>query len=292
MWQDWLQDYTLRNVSLGAGLLGVVAGCLGCFALLRRQGLVGDAMAHAALPGVCVAFLLTGQKSPWVLMAGAFVAGAIGLWLVNHSVRGPKVDAGSALATVLTTFFGFGVVLLTVIQKSPSANQAGIDKFLFGQAAALTVDQVVPMAWVGGTALAVMVLLFKEFKLFCFDPILSEGLGRSPGLLASLLSMLWLAAIVIGLNTVGVVLMASMLVAPGAGARQWTNRLQPMVVIAGAAGGLSGIFGAWLSVLYPRLPTGPTIVLVLTAFVIISILFGTARGLVWVRRRRTAEALA
>lgn len=281
-------DYTVANVTLGSAVLGLTSGALGSFAVLRRQGLMGDALAHAALPGVCLGFMLTGSKAPAVLMAGAALSGWLGMALILLAVRRSRVDTGSALAVVLTSFFGIGVVLLTVVQKRSDATQAGLDKFLFGQAAALVSEQVATMAVLGGASLAMVALLFKEFKLVSFDPLLSSCLGRRPGAIGALLTGLLVVAVVTGLNTVGVVLMAAMLVAPAAAARQWTNSLVAMVALSAAVGAAGGVAGAWLSVVWPGAPTGPSVILVLSAAVGLSIVFGSARGLAWRRRRAQA----
>lgn len=293
LFHDLIFDYTLRNVALGSAILGVVSGILGCFAVLRRQGLMGDALSHAALPGVCLAYLATHSKSPVVLMIGAAVAGLIGMGIILSIERRTRIDSGSALGIVLTVFFGFGVVLLTVIQKGNDANQAGLDKFLFGQAAALVSDQVATMAVVGGAALLVVGLLYKEFKFLAFDPGFAGVLGFRPHVLGGLLTGLLVAAIVIGLNTVGVILMSAMLVAPACAARQWTNRLSVMIGLSALVGAFAGLAGAVVSVLQERVPTGPAIVLFLGGLVAVSLLFGTAQGFVWewARRRRSHRTL-
>ncbi|MBC8065847.1 MAG: metal ABC transporter permease [Chlorobia bacterium] len=283
---DLIHDYTLRNVSLGSAVLGIVSGVLGCFAVLRRQGLMGDALSHAALPGVCLAYMLTGSKTPVTLMLGAAVAGWIGMLIILQVVRRTRIDPGSALGIVLTVFFGFGVVLLTVIQKSNDANQAGLDKFLFGQAAALVHEQVVTMAIVGAAALFVVVLLFKEFKLLTFDPEFAGTLGLRTHALGTLLTGLLVAAIVIGLNTVGVILMSAMLVAPASAARQWTHSLSHMILYSALFGAGSGLVGAVVSVTQEGVPTGPAIVICLALVVVLSLLFGSAQGLVWEWIRR------
>ncbi|HVK02952.1 MAG TPA: iron chelate uptake ABC transporter family permease subunit [Armatimonadaceae bacterium] len=293
--RDLFLDYTLRNIALGAAVLGLVSGVLGSFAVLRRQGLMGDALSHAALPGICLAYLLTGSKAPLVLMLGAAAAGWLGMVLILRIVRHTRIDPNSALGIVLTVFFGFGVVLLTVLQKRNDAGQAGLDKFLFGQAAAMTQEQVATMAVLGGAALLVVALLYKEFKLLAFDPEFARSLALPTRSLDLLLTSLLVVAVVIGLNTVGVVLMSAMLVAPGAAARQWTDSLSKMLALAGAFGAASGIAGAVLSVTAERIPTGPVIILCVTLIVIVSLLFGSARGLVWewlrqARHRREMRA--
>src|SRR5687767_5361143 len=175
--RELFEDYTLRNVALGSAILGIVSGVLGSFAVLRRQGLMGDALAHAALPGVCLAYMLSGSKAPLVLMLGAAASGWIGMLIILQIIRRTRIDPGSALGLVLTVFFGFGIVLLTVIQGGNDANQAGLDKFLFGQAAALTQEQVTTMGALGLAALVLVGLLFKEFKLVTFDREFAQTLG-------------------------------------------------------------------------------------------------------------------
>lgn len=278
---DLIFDYTLRNVALGSALLGIVSGVLGCFAVLRRQGLLGDALSHAALPGICLAYLLTGSKAPLVLLAGAAVVGWIATLLLLKIVRDTRLSEDSALGIVLSVFFSFGIMLLTFILKRNDANQAGLDKYLFGQAAVLVADQVLTMAILGGMALLIVAVLYKEFKLLAFDAEFANSLGFQPGRLSVLLTSLIVVAVVIGLQTVGVVLMAAMLIGPAVAARQWTNRLSIMLILAGLFGALSGVSGAMISVTESQLPTGPMIILSLTAIVIGSLFFAPARGLVW-----------
>ncbi len=291
IFQDFIHDYTLRNVALGSTVLGVVSGVLGAFAVLRRQGLMGDALSHAALPGICIAFMLTGSKSPLVLMLGAAAAGWIGMLIILLSLRRTRIDSGSALGIILTVFFGLGVVLLTVIQKGDNANQAGLDKFLFGQAAALVQDQVITMAVIGGTALGVVGLLYKEFKLLSFDPEFAGTMGFRPHTLGMILTGLLLAAIVIGLSTVGVILMSALLVAPAVSARQWTHSLASMIGLSAIIGAGAGLAGAVVSVTQDRVPTGPAIVIILGGVVLISVFFGKAQGLVWDWLRRLKRSL-
>ncbi len=284
--RDLVTDYTLRNVALGSAVLGIVSGVLGSFAVLRKQGLMGDALSHAALPGVCLAYMLTGSKTPLVLMLGAAVAGWLGMLAILQIIRQTRIDAGSALGIILTVFFGLGVVLLTVIQKGNDANQAGLDKFLFGQAAAMVQEQVVTMSILGFIALTIVWAMFKQFKLLSFDPEFARTLGWNTHFLGALLTGLLVIAIVIGLNTVGVVLMSAMLVAPAVAARQWTHSLSLMVLYAGAIGAGAGLVGSIFSVVEMGIPTGPAIVICLGLVVLISILFGSAQGIVWDRKRR------
>ncbi len=288
---DIIFDYTLRNVALGSALLGIVSGVLGCFAVLRKQGLLGDALAHAALPGIAAAYMLTGSRAPLVLMLGAAIAGWIGTLAIIRIVRDTRISEDAALGIVLTVFFGAGVVLLTRVQQSNDAGQAGLDRYLFGQAATLVRSHVEQMAIVGVIALAIIAVFFKEFKLLAFDPDYAASLGFPVRGLDILLTSTIVLAVVIGLQTVGVVLMAAMLIGPAAAARQWTDHLGWMTVLAGTIGAASGVIGAIISVQASRLPTGPMVILVLTAFVAVSLLCAPNRGILPdYLRRRSARA--
>jgi ABC-type Mn2+/Zn2+ transport system permease subunit len=188
--RELLFDYTLRTVALSAATLGIVSGALGSYAVLRRQSLLGDAISHAALPGIALAFLLTGSKEPLVLMIGAAIAGWLGTLLMMSIVCTTRIKDDSAPGLILSVFFGFGLMLLTFIQRQPDAGQAGLDKFLFGQAAALLQRDVITMAVLGGLALLMMAIFRKEFKLLSFDPDYGASLGYPMRMLDILLTTL------------------------------------------------------------------------------------------------------
>jgi manganese/zinc/iron transport system permease protein len=288
-----LTDYTLRTVALGAATLGAVGGGLGSYAVLRGQSLLGDAISHAALPGVALAFLLTGSKTPIALMLGAATTGVAAALLIIGITSTTRIPYDSALALLLSVFFGAGLVLLTYLQQHAGAAQAGLDAFLFGQAAALVEQDVVTMAVLGGIALLAMLLFWKEFKLLAFDPEFGRSLGLPMHLLDVGLTTLLVVAIVIGLQTVGVVLMSAVIVAPAAAARQWTDRLGVMVTLSATFGAASGVGGAIISGTTANLPTGPTIVLCMGVLVIGSLLAAPNRGLLWTwwRARRSSRRL-
>jgi manganese/zinc/iron transport system permease protein len=200
-------------------------------------------------------------------------------------VRTTRVKYDSALGIVLSVFFGIGLLLLTLIQKQPDASQAGLDRFLFGQAASLLERDLYVMGALAALALAATAILWKEFKLLTFDSEFGGSLGFPIRLLDVALTGLLVVAIVVGLQTVGVVLMSAMVVAPAAAARQWTDRLSGMLALSALFGALSGVSGALLSISDAQLPTGPMVILSATAIVIVSLLFGSARGLFWEARR-------
>jgi manganese/zinc/iron transport system permease protein len=286
---DLFTNYTLRTIALGAAALGIISGILGCFAVLRRQALLGDAMSHAALPGVVLAFMLTGSRAPLVLVLGAAVAGWLGALAVLTIVGMSRIKEDSAFGLVLSVFFAIGMVLLTIVQRGGQAGQAGLDTYLFGQAAALVESDVITIAVLGTIVLALVLLFWKEFKLLSFDPDYAASLGYPVHTLDILLTSLIVTSIVIGLQLVGVVLMSAMLVAPAAAARQWTNRLSTMALLAGGFGALAGVVGAIISATGRGLSTGPVIVVCISVVVLVSLLVAPGRGLLWEWLRQRAN---
>lgn len=282
-------DYTLRTITLGTAILGAVTGMLGSFAVLRKQSLLGDAISHAALPGIAIAFLITGAKDSNTLLLGALVSGLIGTFWIRGIITKTHLKSDTALGLILSLFFGFGMLLLTFIQKQPNANQAGLDKYLFGQAATLLESDVWLMAVVTGLCLLVLLLFWKEFKILLFDQDYAKTLGFNTRTIDVLITSFIVLAIVLGLQTVGVVLMSAMLLAPAAAARQWTNSLSTMVLLAAIFGAFSGVFGTAISASQNNLSTGPVIVLVASVFVIFSFIFSPSRGLLFKQIRIIAN---
>ncbi len=287
---DLTWDATLQNVIIGSLLLGLTSGVLGCFAVLRRQSLIGDALAHAALPGICLAFMLTGTRSSGWLLLGGLLTGLIGTLVMLAITRWSLITQETALGIVLSVFFGIGVLLLTRIQHTDDAGQSGLDRFIFGQAATILPGDLIVMGIASAIALGTVALLFKEFKLLAFDPDFAASLGFRPGLTGTLLAGLVVAAVMIGLQTVGVILMVSLLIAPAVAARQWTRQLTSMIIVSGCFGMVSGLLGAVSSSLFDRLPTGPMIVLFASLLVIVSLLLAPERGLLWNLQARRARS--
>jgi manganese/zinc/iron transport system permease protein len=287
-------DYTTRVIGLGTATLGIVSGVLGVYATLKKQSLLGDAVAHAALPGIAIAFLITGTKSPLIFFIGAALSGWLAtLWIMGIT-RNTRIKMDTALGMVLAVFFGVGLVLLTFIQKLPNANQSGLETFLFGQAATLLQRDVVSMGTIGVGIIVVVALLWKEFKLLAFDPQFLKSLGFNTRYLDILLTSLIVLAIVMGLQTVGVVLMSAMLIAPATAARQWTNRLDRMIILSAVFGAISGLLGTAISSYGAKISTGPTIILSSVSIVIFSFLFAPGRGLIakFLMRERNRRNLA
>ncbi len=287
------QYYTLLVVTVGGIILGALSGVVGCFAVLRHQSLMGDTLAHAALPGVGIAFLLSGRDLG-ALLVGAGIASWLGAQFITLVTRTTRIKQDAAMGIVLAAWFAFGIALLSYIQGRPDASQSGLDKFIFGQAAAINQHDIAIMLIVSAGILAILIAFWKEFKLFTFDPEFAAANGFAAGWLNMLLSSCIVGVIVLGLQVAGVVLVAGMLVAPGAAARQWTHRLGTMAVLAGSFGAFSGGAGAILSATDTKLPTGPLIIVIASLLVFFSIAFAPERGIIWnwQRNRRDRRQFA
>lgn len=283
-------DATFQLVLLGSLLIGATSGTLGAFAVLRRRSLLGDALAHAALPGVALAFLWTQSKTLPILLLGATISGVLGVLIIEAIVNYTRIKADAALGIVLSVFFGGGIVLLTHIQQSEVGNQSGLDKFLFGQAASIVRADLYVMCIVSILVMVAVLLLFKEFKGLIFDAEFLSALGFSQRVVDLLLMGLIVLTVMVGLQAVGVILIAAMLITPAAAARFWTDRLHVMVLVSGILGALCGALGVGLSALAPRIPTGPVMVLVATAAFLVSVLIAPKRGVLarWTRLRANA----
>jgi manganese/zinc/iron transport system permease protein len=278
---DLLSSGIVQTVLIGAALLGAISGMLGAFAVLRRQSLLGDALSHAALPGVCLGFLIAGGRDLGSVLLGAFVTGALAALAMMLIVRRTTLKTDAALGIVLSVFFAVGIVLLTVIQTRGGAGSLGLMTFLFGQAAAILRSDLWIMGGIGLAALALVLAFWKEFKLVSFDPDFARAHGLPVTVLDAGLTVMVALAIVVGLQLVGVVLMVALLIAPAAAARQWTASLGAMVMLSSVIGAASGAGGALISASTRGLATGPVVVLIATGVVLISLLIAPGRGFVW-----------
>ncbi len=287
---NWL-PYNTQIVLLGVSLLGACAGVIGCFAVLRQRSLVGDALSHATLPGVGLAFLIAGGKNFPAMLIGAFLSGLLGIGVLAVLKRFTRIKEDAGIAIVLSTFFGAGVVLATVIQQSHTGGQAGWNAFIFGKSAGMIWDDVQLIVMLVLATLVIVALCYKEFQLVTFDPGFAHVQGWPARLLDFGLMLLLLVAVVIGLPAVGVLLMAAMLIIPAAAARFWTQRLGWMLLIAAGIGSIAGICGTFLSD-NVALPLGPCIILAATSLFAISFLFAPRRGLIARLYARQRDRLA
>ncbi|HEY1065359.1 MAG TPA: metal ABC transporter permease [Pirellulales bacterium] len=294
-----LRDYNTRVVVAGTTLLGVCSGVVGVFMLLRKRSLVGDVVSHSALPGVAGAFLLMETLSPGadrslpLLLVGAFCAGSLGVLTTTVIRRFSRIKEDAALAIVLSIFFGLGVVLLTVAQQTPTGNAAGLQHFIYGKAAAMVASDVQIIAIAAAVVLSVCTLLFKEFAVLCFDPEYAASQGWPTAALDLLLMALVTVTTVVGMQSVGLLLVTALLITPAASARFWTDRLGATAFVAGFFGGVSALAGAGASALFPKLAAGATIVLAGSLVFLLSLLFGARRGVVprFLAQRKLEAAL-
>lgn len=272
-------DPNIRFVVLGSVILAASSAIVGTFTFLKKKALSGDAVAHAVLPGVCLAFILSGNKNPIALIIGAFITGWISLICIDLLTKKTKIKEDTAIALILSVFFGIGILLLTSIQKSGNASQSGLDHFLFGKAASLIGDDLIVFGITGVLLILTIAAFYKELKLISFDPDFAQSSGLPVKLLDLLLTSLTVLAVVVGIQAVGVVLMAAMLITPAAAAKYWTDKLFIMILLAAVFGAFSGITGAFISYVAPAMPTGPWIVVVISMIAIFSFFFAPRKGI-------------
>jgi len=281
--------YNTLIVLVGTSLLGASAGLVGSFAVLRRRSLTGDALAHAALPGLCLAFLLVGERSLPAMLLGAFLSGLAGIGCISALRRWTRIKEDTAIGIILSVFFGAGIVLSRCIQNmSATGSKAGLDSYILGKTAGMIFQDVMLIAGLAAFCLGVLLLFYKEFRVVAFDPSFARVQGWPAGSLDLLLMTLIAVAVVIGLPAVGVVLMASLLILPGASARFWTDELDWLLVLATIFGLLTGAIGTLISTWYSLLPAGPIIVLTGTVLFLLSLFFAPRRGALarWMLSRR------
>ncbi len=278
-----LRDYNTRLVVICTILLGCACGLMGGFLLLRKRSLMGDTLSHATLPGVGLSFMLLvalggdGKSLP-ILLAGAGITGVIGCAAVLFIREQTRIKDDAAMGIVLSVFFGAGVAILGVIQKMPEGSAAGLESFIYGKTASMVMSDFQILVFITVCVITCSLLLFKEFRLLCFDENFAAVLGWPVKFLDILLLVLITAVTVAGLQAVGLILIIAFLITPAAAARFWTNQLDRMLMLSALIGAASGWIGASLSAFFPRLPAGAVIVLVAALFFVVSMLIGTERG--------------
>ncbi len=279
-----LADHNTRVVVLGTTALGTACGLIGSFMLLRKRALMADAVSHATLPGIGLAFMVmvaAGHSGKWFpgLLAGALLTGLLGMGLVLFLRHYTRINEDAALGIVLSVFFGLGVAILGLIQKMSQGSAAGLESFIYGKTASMLAADAWLIAAIGGLVLGLSGLLYKEFTLLCFDQDFAASQGWPVAWLDILLMTLVVLVTVIGLQAVGLILVIALLITPPASARFWTERLSLMTGLAALFGAAGGALGSVASALVPKLPAGAVIVLVNSSFFLVSLVFGSARGL-------------
>jgi len=290
-----LEDPSVRAAVLGTLLLGMTCGLLGGFVVLRRLSLLGDSLGHAVLPGICAGFLVTMTKDMRWIFAGAMLSALLAAGMISWIHRQTRLKQDAVMGLVLSGFYGLGVVMLTRLQNFATGNQSGLNRFLFGQASAISPDELTLMAVLSGIVLVLVLLLYKELAATSFDEEFAAANGIPARAIHYLLMLLVSIAIVISIQAVGIVLLSAMLITPAATAYLLTDRLKVMLLLSVLIGAAAGVAGANISFLESRYPTGPFIVAVLTLFFLAAFLFSPAHGLLtrlFRRRRQQRRALA
>jgi manganese/zinc/iron transport system permease protein len=273
-----LQTYNTRIVVVGTTLLGLAAGVVGTFAYLRRRALMSDALSHATLPGMALAYVLTQTKSLTVLMTGAALSGTLGVLAVMGLRLVPRIKEDTAIGLVLSVFFGIGLVLMSVIQSMNTGTQAGLETFIYGKAAAMLRADAMAIGITATIVIATAFLFIKEFRLLCFDRQYAATQGLAVGFVDLVMMALVVLTTVIGLQAVGLILIIALLIIPAATARFWTDDLIRMIAIAATVGALSGWSGSTISAQIENMPTGAIIVVCSGVLFTVSMLVAPRRG--------------
>ncbi|MFK4784983.1 metal ABC transporter permease [Fusobacterium sp. MFO224] len=265
-------NYILFIIVLGTTLIGIVSGVLGSIVTLRREALVGNALAHASFPGVIFSFMIMKNKNMGLLLFGAGIFSAFSLIIIKFIKKYSRIKYDSALALILSGFFGLGQVLLSIIQNTGDPNQAGLENFIFGEVATILASDIESISLISLIIISIIILLRKEIKLFIFDKQFYKSLGFSCEIMDNIIIILTIAVIIIGIRFIGVILMTSVLIAPGIAARQWSDSFYKNLILSGIFGGLSGFVGIFISLKNSDLSIGPIIVIIVSLIAIISIL--------------------
>ncbi|MEL6559847.1 MAG: iron chelate uptake ABC transporter family permease subunit [Bacteroidota bacterium] len=289
----------IKYVLFGSVLLAVSSAIVGCFTFLKKKALVGDVVSHAVLPGICLGYLFSTNtlgltdKNPIILLLGAFATGWLSIVVIDNIVKKTKLKEDTANGLALSVFFGIGILLMTFIQKQGGSSQSGLDSFLFGKAASLVGEDLIVFAVISVILMIAVLFLFKEFTLISFDTAFATAIGFPVKGLNLALTTLTVLAVVTGIQAVGVVLMAAMLITPAAAARFWTDDLRKMIIIAAVFGAFSGTAGAYISYIAPSMPTGPWIVMILSIIALASFFFSPGKGILFkiLKRRRIQKLI-
>uniref|UniRef100_UPI0025949175 metal ABC transporter permease n=1 Tax=uncultured Varibaculum sp. TaxID=413896 RepID=UPI0025949175 len=288
---DFWGTYSFRVMTAGAILVGFFAGTLGSLLYVRKQSLVSDVIGHSSIAGIVGAFVIASLmgadgQSILILTIGATISGLLAVATTNLIAEKSKVGVEAAMAISLAIYYGGGMVALRLLSFSHFSGRSGIAQYLFGNAATMRQIDVFTVAILGFTALLIVILFWKEIALFAFDPVGAQAAGFSRNLLIAIVTLCTTVGIVIGVKSVGVVLMVAFAIIPAAAARQWTDHLPVLFLLAGAIGALSGGFGSYLAVSIGKVPTGPVIVVILSLVLAISLVFSPHRSLLAYRYRR------
>jgi len=267
------RDANITNVLIGTLLLGTAAGMVGTLVVLSKKTLIIDAISHSMLPGICIGFLLSGVKNPLYLMLGGMASATLAVFLIGEISKRSKIKIDAAIAITLSILFSFGVIMLNVVQNTGNPNQSGLNDFLFGKAASMLQEDLLLF---GGLCLITFItlpLFFRHFKISLFDPIFAQSIGVKRFIIQSIISFLIIITAAAGVQTVGIILISAMIIAPASASLLWTNNFKRTMIYSGVTGAVCSIVGVFISYLSPKMPTGPWVVVTLASVSILSVLF-------------------
>lgn len=290
-----ITQYSFIVVAIGTMLLAMATGIVGTISILKGQSLIGDAVGHASLPGIILAFMISGRKSSLILILGAIVAGIVAFILIQIISEGSKIEADTAMAVILSAMFGMGMVLKSYIQgnqKIQGASQSGLASYIFGQAAYILREDVYIILAVSVISLALFILFYKEIKVYVFDMVYAYTIGINSRLTSLLIMIITMILIAAGLKAVGAILISSMLITPAVTGLQWSNSYEKVLVIAAVTGAVSAFLGTFISSAVKGFSTGPSIILIMSVIALFSVLFaprGIVRMLLNIRKMRVGK---
>ena len=290
-----ITQYSFIVVAIGTMLLAMATGIVGTISILKGQSLIGDAVGHASLPGIILAFMISGRKSSLILMLGAIVAGIVAFLLIQIISEGSKIEADTAMAVILSAMFGMGMVLKSYIQgnqKIQGASQSGLASYIFGQAAYILREDVYIILTVSVISLALFILFYKEIKVYVFDMVYAYTIGINSRLTSLLIMIITMILIAAGLKAVGAILISSMLITPAVTGLQWSKSYEKVLMIAAVTGAVSAFLGTFISSAVKGFSTGPSIILIMSVIALFSVLFaprGIVRMLLNIRKMRVGK---
>lgn len=297
----YFTDAVLRAPTIGSMLMGLSAGIIGVFTVLRREALIGEVLSHAAYPGIIIGMatvVADGEIAILAALLGGIVTALLGIGVIRRLERSFQIPSDAALCFVLAATFGIGVVIISHLQFSDPILYRRTLSLLYGQAATMTDFYLYVYGVLAGIAILTVFFLYKEIQLIIFDRCYATTLGIAVPAIEALLFTILALTVIVGVRTVGVVLMSAMLIAPPLAARQFTDRLGCLFFLSALFGAASAFAGNYLSAevsntlasLYPKsrlaLPTGPTIALIATMWCILALLLAPRRGLIARQWRR------
>ena len=287
------ENHAINVVIFGSMVIGLTSAIIGAFSFVKKKSLIGDVIAHSLLPGICIGFLISGEKDTPTLLFFALISGLFSVYFMDFVKSKSKLKNDTILAITLSIFFGFGLMLLSFIQNSGNSSQTGIDHFLFGQAAALLESDLYVYLGLSIASIISISIFYRAFFMVSFDRNFGIVTGFKVKLYELILTTITVAAVAIGIQTVGVVLMAAMLVSPASGANFWTKSFKNLIFLSGIFGSISGLFGAFISFIAPSMPTGPWIIVILSSITILSILFAPKRGVIakFIKKKKWSNKL-